>query len=54
MVDSPLAMLAYSRNGTNQRSKGEEQSIRLFFQSANGNIKMIGYDGLLAPWQNAT
>lgn len=58
MVGSPLAMLAYARNSTNGdltngTGPSEQQSIRLFFQSAHGNIKSSGYDGVLAPWRDA-
>jgi hypothetical protein len=58
MVGSPLSMLAYARtdtdaNVTNGSSGAEQQSIRLFFQTAYGNIKVSDYDGLLSPWQDA-
>lgn len=51
-------MLAYARNDTNANvtngtSAGNQQSLRLFFQSAHGNIKQSGYDGMLAPWRDA-
>jgi hypothetical protein len=58
MVGSPLSMLAYTHtdtdaNVTNGSSGAEEQSIHLFFQTAYGNIKFSGYEGLLSPWRDA-
>lgn len=58
-------MLAYARSSTNGNGNGtngkstnatsleDRQSIRLFFQSAYGNIKLTGYDGVLSPWRDA-
>ncbi|MCJ1378079.1 hypothetical protein MMC17_001175 [Xylographa soralifera] len=44
MVDSPLAALAYMTS--------DEQSYRLYYQSAHGDVKESRYDG--SGWQDAT
>ncbi|MCJ1432568.1 hypothetical protein MMC27_001925 [Xylographa pallens] len=46
MVDSPLAALSYMIS--------DEQSYRLYFQSAHGDIKESQYDGTNPDWQVAT
>ncbi|KAI9869959.1 MAG: hypothetical protein M1830_004888 [Pleopsidium flavum] len=51
MAASPIEALAFETN--NSRSGGV-QSFRLHYQSVNGNIKELKYDGMLSGWQNAT
>ena len=46
MVDSPLAALSYM--------VADEQSYRLYFQSAHGDVKESKYDGTSPGWQVAT
>ena len=54
MVASPLGLVSYSTNTTGGDDPGNEQSFRLYFQSAHGNIKEIAYNGVLSSWSNAT
>lgn len=51
MVASPIRALAFESNSSKD---GGIQSIRLHFQSVNGNIKEMKYDGMLSGWQNST
>ena len=51
MAASPIKALAFESN--NSQNTGL-QSFRIHYQSVNGNIKELKYDGLLAGWQNAT
>lgn len=54
MVDSPLAVVAYTTNTTSDgTSSVDRQAYRLYFQSANGNIKESSYDGSLSSWEDA-
>ena len=50
MAASPIKALAFEGNNS---QNGGVQSFRLHYQSVNGNIKEIKYDGLLAGWQDA-
>ena len=50
MVDSPLAALSY----TTSDGQSEEQSYRIYYQSAHGDVKESKYDGESPGWQDAT
>lgn len=53
MVGSPLEVLSFSINGTGA-NPASNQAFRLFYQSANGNIKQMVCNGTLTPWHDAT
>ncbi|MCJ1249523.1 hypothetical protein MMC30_006749 [Trapelia coarctata] len=53
MVNSPLAIVAYTANATSGSSSAGQQAYRLYFQSAHGNIKESVYDGPLSSWEDA-
>lgn len=50
MAASPIKAIAFESNNS---QNGSLQSIRLHYQSVNGNIKELSYDGSFAGWQNA-
>jgi len=51
MAASPIEAMAFESNNS---QSGGVQSLRLHYQSVNGNIKELKYDGILAGWQSAT
>ena len=57
MVDSPLSIVSFasdvSNNSTGGQSATNGPALRLYFQSAHGNVKESVYNGVLAPWQAA-
>ena len=50
MAASPIKALSFENNNT---QNGNVQSFRIHYQSVNGNIKEINYDGILPGWKNA-
>lgn len=53
MVGSPLEVLSFPINGTGESPAGD-QAFRLFYQSVNGNIKVMVCNGTQLPWHDAT
>jgi hypothetical protein len=51
MAASPIKALAFEGNNSQD---GGVQSFRIHYQSVNGHIKELRYDGILAGWNNAT
>ena len=52
MVGSPLELLSFALNGSGT-SPAEDQAFRLYYQSINGNIREMDYNGTLSPWHDA-
>lgn len=50
MAASPIKALAFE--GNNSQDVGV-QSFRIHYQSVNGHVKELRYDGILAGWNNA-
>ena len=52
VVGSPLQLASYNES-VNTSSTGDDQAIRLYYQSLNGAIKEMRNDQSIASWQPA-